>query len=405
MDLHGLRQFAATRPKLGTPERFSSPEEFIEICAFEGHTSALVDWQRELIAAQDPDCESLYERIEDTLAFIPTPDSIDALVSLQGCRAAKPELWARSSAGRARRLASILASEHEVSELLRMFEQLDSNAYSLELKGLVLHELILRGIHCGGLPQLKSLLEELKQANHPLSSLPPALTDLELGIDEYLPRYSLSSTSWSRPMHGDFESSEDAGRSAPKAPAIKPSASQSLDSKSLDVFTHWGPGGTAEVMAQRFDFDQPLALEQLQDDLLRGLELTCLEGSEALTTRALEPAQAFGLLFAAASQNPRESASSTGLGPAGTNPGEPGLMGAYGRLATWRTMAVLLGATADDVTVQDLESLIQSTHCFELFAPSPWFLESARCLAMILWPQGAKSLTVLCSREKLDSYG
>ncbi|MFE5549560.1 DUF6183 family protein [Streptomyces sp. NPDC056534] len=97
--------------------------------------------------------------------------------------------------------ASLLASSHEAADLAVAF----ADRISEELRVCLVHELVLRGVAVGEIPEIGGWVREKNWSHHPLGWLPLELSDVELSAD--LPIHGARGSSHTMP-YGTAESHE-----------------------------------------------------------------------------------------------------------------------------------------------------------------------------------------------------
>ncbi len=99
----------------------------------------------------------------------------------------------------------MLASAQPLDVLVRLFEEYGHSQAHAELLLVLAQELVIRAIPCDRQPAIVRLFDRMK-AQHQLARLPlTLLPDIETDTVDYLPRYALLSSSWSRPEKPDAQ--------------------------------------------------------------------------------------------------------------------------------------------------------------------------------------------------------
>ena len=125
---------------------------------------------------------------------------------------------------------------------------------------------------------------------------------------------------------------------------------------------HWEESNGC-VAARVFRTARPIVEEDLSVALLQSLRLECLQGAGARDIRAsrIPPHQAVNILFSA-------TAAGGVYGPS--------LLGAYGRLAAWRSLGGLVGATAG-ASIESIAGLAHRCLWASFDASSEWSYDVA----------------------------
>ncbi|MFJ8442084.1 DUF6183 family protein [Kitasatospora griseola] len=257
--------------------------------------------------------------------------------------------------------ASLLASGHRPADLAAAFTGPASN----ELRACLVHELILRGVDLDTVPGASAWAGTPHFAHHPLGALPLTPSPLEALAD--LPGYGPDGSCHALPYGPSGGEQLTARRTAePLPPATETTTPEAAEALARAV-ANWVEESNGRIEARVFAFAAPLPVESVPAALL-ALGLDCLADAEpsALSVTACPPAEAWSVLFAAAS-----------TGGAYNN----GVQGAYGRLAAWQSLAALA-----DAALPAAEARAAACHWFAFDAPAPWF-------DRIAWDFGLAALT------------
>jgi hypothetical protein len=306
--------------------------------------------------------------LTQVLALTPGRACVESLLS--GWRSATHD------PGAIRRLAAQLASGQAPDVLLAALEEHAGEEALFELWACVLQELVLRGANLAGRPVV--------ERQHPLAALPLYLRDAEKGLAAGLPRYGYSSASWGTPVEHPPGSTLPLTSARP-LPSLQDETDETSRAQIGEAVQNWQHGSNGEVEIRVFHAASPLTSEERTASLLASLGLECLAGADAQTIRAREIplGRALEILFSAACNGCAYN---------------QGMQGAYGRLATWRSVAGLVGAAPR----ADIESVAhQAERCVWLtFDPtSDWFYELAWDLAVIAVRADGMSLAVLAATD------
>jgi uncharacterized protein (TIGR02996 family) len=285
--------------------------------------------------------------------------------------------------------ASRLAAYQQEAVLVSLFEQHAEDESVGELLACLTQEMVLRGREVRRLPVLAQFGEKLRGLGHPLAHLPLQLTDLELRLRNYLPSYGERSVAWSSPQ------SHPPGEAAQPLPAHPLSgnpvaATEDTDAPSAEriaaAFQTWCERSNGYVEARTFRPARAVSAVDLSVGLLQSLGLACLQGAEAedIRTSRVPPHQAVNILFSAA---------------AGGGAYSSGLLGAYGRSATWRSLGGLVGATAGE-SIECIAALAHGCLWASFDASSEWFCDVAWDYGLLAVRPDGLSLAVLAATDE-----
>lgn len=299
---------------------------------------------------------------------------------------------------RLRGLAAAMARHQESDLLLRMVERyVSSNEYlqavgeyyHIELLGLLLHEMIVRGVEVGENAAITLLKNKMRGRNHPLAWLPLALTDLEDELTRYLPDDDNRIT-FTLPPLGQSAALPpkpppivqpmlplDLPPAAPTLPAIKETTRSYTAERIRIAVANW-----YNIETRTFALEPAITAHDVDARLLLALGLECLERADEsmVNIRHTTPNRILARLFTiAATGGPHE-----------------GYEGAYGRLYTWQTLAALAGAAPDDSLDAACEQ-IKACLWFHFDAKTDWFYQAGWDVGVVaLRPDGA-SLAALAA--------
>ena len=148
-----------------------------------------------------------------------------------------------------------------------------------------------------------------------------------------LPSYSIRGGSHSMP-YAPSESHELAVDAGAHVPAAEETTTPAIATAMGTAVANWADESNGRIEARVFGLTEPLDAESVPTALLT-LGLECLHGAgkkkTALSVAVRSPAQAWRVLFAAASTGGAYNS---------------GSYGAYGRLAAWQSLAALAGSIA-----------------------------------------------------------
>lgn len=378
------------------PTHFRSAREFVDICVLEQRVEVLMDLARALTTAPKDSVDSpkgwaergepLLTHLENTLALTPSRDLAKTVFEVLHLRSISALPFAQPLSQRYRKVASMLASEQSIKDLKRLFQLYKNDDSYFEILSLLLHELVLRGVQCAGIGLFEEHLGALEEKDHPLSYLPGQLLDMEIGVEEYLPRYSLSSTSWARPYRDEWDEKETLALDSELRLEVLPEDTD-FNKRLGQAVSLWDSSLAGETELRCFQSNLALEKGSVSPALLQSLSLTSFDVSAA-KLQPLKAHQVFALLFGAASQTGSNSQS---------------FMGSYGRLAVWQSLSALVDAPAD-APMSVIEEQLAQCHCFELYAEVDYFEKAARSLSLLcLRPEG-RSLVLLVARDGPASF-
>ncbi|MFI5649247.1 DUF6183 family protein [Kitasatospora sp. NPDC051705] len=274
--------------------------------------------------------------------------------------------------------ASLLASSHEAADLAAAF----TGRASEELRACLVHELVLRGVVVGEVPGIAGWATSPHWSHHPLGWLPLMPSGMEEGAD--LPSYGIRGSSHAVP-YGPSESRELAVDTDARVPAAEETTTPATATAMGTAVANWAEESNGRIEARAFELAEPLDAESVPAVLL-ALGLECLRGAgkkTPLSVAVRPPAQAWRLLFAAASTGGAYNS---------------GSYGAYGRLAAWRSLAALAGspggASAAEVEAHALDCVWHG-----LGADTEWFEQVAWDIGLAVLSPGRRRLAVLAATD------
>ncbi|MEV7120460.1 DUF6183 family protein [Kitasatospora griseola] len=274
----------------------------------------------------------------------------------------------------ARPAASLLASGHRPADLAAAFAEPAPN----ELRDCLVHELILRGVDLDTVPGASAWAVAPHFAQHPLGALPLTPSPLEALAD--LPGYGPDGGCHALPYGGAGGEQLTVRRTAePLPPAAETTTPEGAEALGRAV-ANWADESNGRIEARVFEFAAPLPVESVPVALL-GLGLACLAGAEpsALSVTACPPAEAWSVLFAAASTGGAYNY---------------GVQGAYSRLAAWQSLAALA-----DAGLPAAEARATACHWFAFDARAPWFDRIAWDLGLAALTPDRRRLAVLAATD------
>ncbi|MFF5480929.1 DUF6183 family protein [Streptomyces sp. NPDC012935] len=257
----------------------------------------------------------------------------------------------------ARYAASLLASGQDPDQLGTVFVGGSARVSGVEeLRACLLQELILRGLQVSALPDIARWAGSSHWNHHPLRWLPLSLSEVEARPP--LPSYTLGGSSYELPS-SEMDSPTKPSHQDAKVPAVVETTSDPGMSALPSAVANWAAESNGRFEARIFDLAGDLGAPAVAS-LLRVLDLECLTGLGArngFTVSAVRPERAWRTLFAAASAG------------GAYNHGE---YGAYGRLATWRSLGAASGS-AEGASFDTVENDVKNTDWYGFSADSVWF--------------------------------
>lgn len=347
-----------------------------------GRVAELAALATALVAeAKDEAKDALLDHVVEHLAARGGETGVDALVALvrTNPEARRTRLFAShlgfATASRPEAFGAALA-RHEAAAGV-------SGDEARELFACWLGELVLRDAPVGDLAAAKAFHASLVASGHPLGPLPLRLLACEREAPTYLPMFG------DEGIEGAVQSLERGSvtmRTLPPpaehgAPTVVPVADEDLATRASEAVKAW-----SKVEAKVFSLVPPVPVTDVGKWLLRALPLASVEGSTRLSADRTGADAVFGALFAAAANGGAR---------------DPGLGGAYGRLAAWTSFAALVGqpagAAADDVDAH-------ARQCgFVLYrGAAGWFHDVAWDVGMLAVRPGGASCAVVAATDAGD---
>ncbi|MET9896635.1 DUF6183 family protein [Streptomyces sp. NPDC006465] len=319
---------------------------------------------------------SVFDRLLRLLTMAPGPEHVEQAVRLVS--AASP-----GNRKLARYAASLLAEGQTPDDLTFVFAGGSSRAAaSEELRACLVHEMVLRSVTIAELPAIEAWATSPHWRHHPLAWLP-----LELSVIEEtppLPNYSLGGGSYSMP-YGPQDGPGVTLGSVTHLPQVTDTTTEEFSEAAAAAVANWAEESNGRSETGTYDLAEPVAPKGLPD-LLVMLGLKCLDGvgpRERLALSSCQTEHAWRMLFAAAS-----------TGGAYNN----GEYGAYGRLAAWRSVAALSGASTA-APVAEVERNAQACDWYSFGAATKWFERVAWDIGLVSVAPGARRMTVLAATD------
>jgi uncharacterized protein (TIGR02996 family) len=316
------------------------------------------------------------DHVEKLLALTPGGLSVETVVSRR---------WEWTEA-QGRTFASVLASGQPDEALLALFAQDQVDGPFVELLACLVQELTLRRGSLAELPPVVRFAERLRAKGHALADLPPTLLDIEGGLKDYLPHYDYRGSSWSGLLGQANELEQPLPTAAEEGPLVFTEWLDDLSTRQISAaVSSWHGQSNGMIEARVFRSARPLGEADLSVALLRSLGLQALAGAAEGGIRAgrVQSKQGLNILFTAAA---------TGGACAGS------LLGAYGRLEAWHSMAGLVGASAGE-SVKALATLAERCLWVSFTAASAWYYHVCWDVGLLAVRPDRMSVAVLAATD------
>jgi hypothetical protein len=322
--------------------------QIIDQLVASGKTDVLYELGRALANAHDEEAfapmwaiESVYEYLEEVLATTLGMVYAQTLMNLFLFRVSRS--WHVEK--RIRRLAPLLARTQWIDILLNLIKEYQQNQACTEFLAVLVQEMVLHGISCDLFHLIGNFVDQLRALSHPLATLPLTLLPIEQLLPYISSRYAWEELERERRAFPSFQEEQL---------IIEENTATSEQESIRTAITCWN-GGRSEVGI--FAFNR--AIMDVSENFLLALPLLSLKGmhSPHLSLRELSPRAACCFVFAAASRG---------------GPYDSGYGGAYGRLATWRTLAGLAGV-AESSSMKEIALVVEQCRWFDFTAQNDWF--------------------------------
>lgn len=288
------------------------------------------------------------DRIERHLALTPSAARTAAAFSIA--------LDERMPLSRLPRLAALLAQEQDPTGLLALLADLGPGTHATELGACLLHELVLRGVSVAAVAEQWTA----RLAGHPLAALPLSQLPGEERLP--LPKFRLDGHSMGMPF-GPGTAEVTAAGPVPVAER------QPTPPDVTAAVTTWLTKSNGMAEAALFTLVKPLADVGIRTLASLGLDSVAGNG---IALRKATLADVVGMLFAAA---------------AGGGAYDHGLDGAYGRAATWRSVAALCDGDPAGCAWWTFD------------AANDWFARVAWDIGIACLRRGGRGLAVLAATD------
>lgn len=325
-----------------------------------GHCAAVLHWTLSALAAR------------------PGPQSLRALLRV---------LDSPHQSVSPRYLAAVVARGHRVEDIAGVvFDPVPEAAYAREFAACLLHETVLVSDAVDGYPALRAFADALAAEGHPLAALPLRLLPGEHGLRR--PAGAADDWTWTVPPvwpepAAALEVTPAMRQRVAGADPTETGVPATVEAMGAAV-AHWLAQSNGRIAAQEFWLTDPVA-PQDAPALLELLPLTPWPADQApVRLHPSDPGLALRTLFTAALRAPAYG---------------HGTYGAYGRLATWRSLGALAGSPAD-APVEAIADRVQRTTWLRLgTASTPWFHNVAWDLALAALRPGGQELAVLAATD------
>ncbi|MGW4633544.1 DUF6183 family protein [Nocardia sp. NPDC004415] len=335
-------------------------QQFVDERVAEGDFGFVVSLAEALATAHGPDQYLVDYAVRALLA---APGGASAALQVVAVMRVRKE--------RVRRIAALVAGSLGHDDAVAAFGAAGlAGPIADELRACLLHELILRGVVVAEHEQIRRWAESAHWAGHPLRALP-----LEPTMFEHAPalrQYSRRGSSVGKPSSTDGSPALNRQARLP-VPSATETTTPAQVAQLESAVSNWQreSNGRTEIRTYRLSHRPDPAVAAA---LLDSLELACLHAGHpaatALAVTASTPARVWSILFGAAANG---GAYNSGDGAA------------YGRLAAWRSLGALCGATEFD-TVDQIIARASDTHWFTFEADTDWF-------ERVAWDLGIVALT------------
>lgn len=257
-----------------------------------------------------------------------------------------------------------------------------SGSASEELRACLVHELVLRGVAVAEVPGIARWATSSHWTRHPLGRLP--LTRSEVEEDADLPDYGVNGGSYSLP-YGPVESGGRTAVPGAPVPAATETTTEAEGTAVVKAVANWVEESNGRTEARIFALAEPLNGDTVASAIV-ALGLDCLKGTgkeRKFSASSIAPAYAWRVLFAAASTGGAYNS---------------GILGAYGRLAAWQSLAGLSGA-AEGATFGEVEQRVRDCAWYGFDADTKWFKRVAWDLGLAAVTPDGRRLAVLAATD------
>ncbi len=329
-------------------------------------------------------CREVLHRILHGLAARPEPESLRSLLRVLD----SPYPGGLERTVSPRDLAAVVVRDHRIENTVAVvFGRASESAYRHEFSACLLHESVLVWDQVDEYPALRSFANALRAEGHPLAVLPLSLLPEEHGLrrppgaTDHSTRPVPPTTPASTGTH-QLEITPSMHRRVADADPTEISVPATANAMNRAV-GHWLAQSNGKAATQEFWLLNPVAKEDFPA-VFALLPLTPWPTDE--TPAQLYPSTAdltFRTLFSAAVRPPAY----------GT-----GLHGAYGRLATWRSLGGLTGSPAG-APIAHVADLVQRTSWFRVNTTSAWFYNVAWDLAVAALRADGQEIAILAATD------
>lgn len=315
---------------------------------------------------------SIWQRIIELLALSPGRANIETLCRIYEVAPAPNHTPPWPKPNRARSFASILAQEQEVGELLALGEWAGDIPKHRELVACCAQELVTRG-RAGEKDFDEATATRALLETHPLGVLPLRLLETEQSFPGLLPHYRASGMS-----HGFGGASALSTMGNGQARTIR---RLEENVELLHAVRNWSEESNGLLDAGAFGLEPSLEVGDFGARVLRdsGLDAT----ADVQAPRLITFASALEILFSAACAGGAYNA---------------GERGAWGRLATWRSVGALVGLD-DAASIEKINEEALSCAWLDFAGQGDWFNNIAWDVGIACLRRDGKSLAIVAATD------
>jgi len=254
----------------------------------------------------------------------------------------------------------------------------------LEFAAQLVQALVIEGMDISIHSDLGGLSSRIIQSKHPLNILPLSLFPFEQEIPYYTAQYGPSGHQSLMPFNYPAEEKYPIAPGNTTGFASEETTTPEIQQQLQVVFQEWCDKSNGKVEARQFRFQSPVDVSKLPQ-LLASLDVACWQsGSEGpVSVGQVSPGRIINVLFASAANG---GAYSKGLG------------NAYGRLAVWRSITGLVGAS-EPTSIVTLHDAMQECLWFEITQNSWWFNDVAWDVGILTLNKTRQLLTILAATD------
>jgi hypothetical protein len=280
--------------------------------------------------------------------------------------------------------ASMIASTHtpEVTKGL-ILRHIADRKY-LEIIIPLIQEAVVRGACYDDVEQISTFWKTLYQDGEPLAWLPLHRIDIEESAD--FPRYRGGATVMHSPsssVNGKLEKQSSGSPSGKLFKAVPMTFDQTSAARCV---RSWKEHSNGKFEAKLFKTSSPISAADVSDKQLLNLQLECLASATPsdVKVKVVTADRLFAILFAAAS-----------CGGAY----DQGEAGAYGRLATWNSLAELVGVT-ESAPFDDVCNAVKQSGWCSIESTAKWFYNVAWDFGIVCVRPDKQHIAVLAASDE-----